>query len=114
MAGFLSDGLYIWYEPQLTYSDGLYTLWGMEDAQKLNGSPTSQSIDLIKTIQPGSAWETAFKGYAMRTGSALPHGLVEQLHRKLLANDRSASLLEYGCLPDWTMASLPSTSVVSP
>jgi hypothetical protein len=113
MASFLSDGLYIWYEPQLTYSDGLYTLWGMEDAQKLNGSPTSQSIDLMKTIQPGSGWETAFKGYAMRTGSALPRGLAHQLHRKLLANDRSASLLEYGCLPDWTMASLHARCATS-
>ena len=105
MASFLSDGLYIWYEPQLTYSDGLYTLWGMEEAQRMKGSPTSQSVDLMKTIEPGSPWETSFKGYAMETGSALPRGLVEQLHRKLLANDRSASLLEYGCLPDWTMAS---------
>jgi len=102
-AGFLSDGLYIWYEPQLTYADSLYTLWGMEDAQRLPGSPTSQSIELMKNIEPGSPWETGFKGYAMRTGSALPRGLVEQLHRKLLTNDRSASLLEYGCLPDWTL-----------
>jgi hypothetical protein len=113
MAGFLSDGLYIWYEPQLTYEDGLYTLWGMEDAQRLKGSLTSQSVDLMKTIEPGSPWETEFKGYAMRTGSVLPRGLAEQLHRKLLANDRSASLLKYGCIPDWTVASLPSTSVVS-
>ena len=106
MAGFLSNGLYIWYEPQLTYADGLYTLWGMEDAQRLEGSQTSQSVDLMKTIELGSPWETEFKGYAMRTGYALPRGLAEQLHRKLLANDRSASLLEYGCLPDWTMATL--------
>jgi hypothetical protein len=105
MASFLSDGLYIWYEPQLTYTDGMYTLWGMENAQRMKRSPTSQSVDLMKTIEPGSPWETAFKGYAMGTGSTMPRGLVEQLHRKLLANDRSASLLEYGCLPDWTMAS---------
>jgi hypothetical protein len=114
MASFLSNGLYIWYEPQLTYADGLYTLWGMEDAQRTKGSPTSQSVDLMKTVEPGSPWETGFKGYAMRTGSALPRGLAEQLHRKLLANDRSASLLEYGCLPDWTMASLQTRSVASP
>ena len=113
MASFLSDGPYIWYEPQLTYADGLYTLWGMENTQKLKESPTSQSLDLMKTIEPGSPWETEFKGYAMRTGSALPRGLAAQLHRKLLAKDRSASLLEYGCLPDWTMASLHAGSVTS-
>jgi hypothetical protein len=113
MAGFLSNGLYIWYEPQLTYADGLYTLWGKEEAQRMKGSPTSQSVDLMKTIEPGSPWETSFKGYAMGTGSALPCGLVEQLHRKLLANDRSASLLEYGCLPDWTMASLHARCATS-
>ncbi|MGA2876412.1 MAG: hypothetical protein ABSE82_12840, partial [Nitrososphaerales archaeon] len=114
MAAFLSDGLYIWYEPQLTYTDGMYTLWGMENAQRMKGSPTSQSVDLMKTIEPGSPWETAFKGYAMRTGSALPRGLAHQLHRKLLTNDRSASLLEYGCLPDWTIGPLHTRHATFP
>jgi hypothetical protein len=100
---FLSGGPYLWYEPQLTYLDGNYSLWGMEDAQQSAGSPTRQSLTLMKSIRPGSLWESGFRGYAMDTGSALPHGLVEQLQRRLIANNRSASLLEYGCLPDWTL-----------
>jgi hypothetical protein len=110
MAGFLSNGLYLWYEPQLTYESGLYTFWGVEETQKSERAPTKESVELMKAVMPGSPWETAFRGYAMTTGSALPQGLVDQLRHKLLANDRSASLLEYGCLPAWTLASTPKLS----
>lgn len=102
MSCFLSGGPYIWYEPQLNYEDGIYSLWGMEEAQRAAESLTSQSAELIKTVHPGSLWESEFRGYAMNTGSVLPRGLVEQLQRRIIANDRSATLLEYGCLPDWT------------
>ncbi len=103
IASFLSDGPYIWYEPQLGYSEGFYSLWGMEEEQLKPGSPTHSSIEQMKSIGPGSEWESGFKGYPMQAGSHVPRGLAEQLRRKLVANDRSASLLEYGCLPDWVL-----------
>jgi hypothetical protein len=103
IAGFLSDGPYIWYEPQLTVADGMYSLWGREEAQRKPGSATHESIQQMKSIVPGTQLESSFKGYGMEAGSPLPRGLVEQLRRKLAANQRSASLLEYGCLPEWVM-----------
>jgi hypothetical protein len=104
-ASFLSDGPYVWYEPQLTIDGHLYSLWGMEEMQQLPGSPTLSSAGEFRDASPGSLRDSNFKGYAFRAGSALPPGLTEQLQRRLMANRRSSSLLEYGCLPDWTTAS---------
>lgn len=105
MAGFLSNSLCLWYEPQLTFDGGLYTLWGSDAALESKDVSRMQVIESIKAAAPGSPWETAFKGYAMGTDSALPRGLVEQLDHKLLANDQAVNLLQYGFLPDWTLAS---------
>jgi hypothetical protein len=101
-ASFLSGGPYLWYEPQLTQIDGMYSLWGMEEQQRLKGSPTNLSTILAKEIEPGSLWESEFRGYAMETGGTFPAGLLAQLQRRLLAKNPMASLLEYGSLPSWT------------
>jgi hypothetical protein len=102
-AAFLSDGPYLWYEPQLAFDGRFYSLWGMEEMQKLSGSPTLASAGELCSASPGSPWDSNFKGYAFRAASRLPRGLTEQLHRRLMASRRSSSLLEYGCLPAWTM-----------
>jgi hypothetical protein len=73
--------------------------------QQLPGSPTLSSASELRDTTPGSPRDSNFKGYAFRAGSALPPGLAEQLQRRLMAKGRSSSLLEYGCLPDWTMDS---------
>jgi len=103
IASFLSDGPFIWYEPQLQFDDQMYSLWGMEPAQLKSGSPTQCSKERLMAAGPGSGWESNLKGYAMNGDAAVPNGLIEQLRRKLMANDRSSSLLEYGCLPDWAL-----------
>jgi hypothetical protein len=102
VASFLSDGPYLWYEPQLTRTDGVYSLWGMEEQQRLKGSPTDLSKTQAREIEPGSPWESEFRGYAMQTGGTFPAGLLAQLRRRLLAKNPMASLLEYGSLPLWT------------
>jgi hypothetical protein len=102
VASFLSGGPYLWYEPQLTRIDGMYSLWGMEEQQRLKGSPTVLSMTHAREIEPGSPWETEFRGYAMQTGGPFPTGLLAQLRRRLLAKNPVASLLEYGSLPSWT------------
>jgi hypothetical protein len=101
IAGFLSGGPYLWYEPQLTYADRMYTLWGREVEQQRPSSPTQQSIEWMKSIESSSLWQEELRGYCVKPGETLPAGLIAQLRRKLIANDRSSSLLEYGALPDW-------------
>jgi hypothetical protein len=45
LAAFLSKGLYLWYEPQMTrVSPGFCSLWGHEDDQKTASSPTLQNL----------------------------------------------------------------------
>lgn len=102
VASFLSGGPYLWYEPQLTQRDGVYSLWGMEAQQSRKGSPTDVSMTSVSEIEPGSPWETEFRGYAMQTGGTFPAGLLSQLRRRLLSKNPLASLLEYGALPSWT------------
>lgn len=102
VASFLSDGPYLWYEPQLTRIDDIYSLWGMEGQQRLKGSPTQLSSTYAEKIEPGSPWESEFRGYAMQTGGTFPAGLLAQLRRRLLAKNPIANLLEYGSLPSWT------------
>jgi hypothetical protein len=102
VASFLSGGPYIWYEPQLNIDNGLYSIWSNEEEQKEQTSPTSRSAEVMKNVTPGSDWEGEFRGYAMKTGDDVPIGLISQLRRRLLSNDRSASILEFGCLPEWT------------
>ncbi len=101
-ASFLSGGPYLWYEPQLAENGGLYSLWGMEEQQRRKGSPTDRNATLAREIEPGSAWETEFRGYATRATGTFPRGLLTQLRRRLIAKSPTASILEYGCLPSWT------------
>lgn len=102
VASFLSGGPYLWYEPQLTITDGTYSLWGMEEEQQLLGSPTDLGRSHAKEIKPGSPWESEFRGFAIQTGGTLPTGLMTQLRRKLVAKNPAFSLLDYGSLPSWT------------
>jgi len=102
VASFLSGGPYLWYEPQLTRIDGIYSLWGMEQQQRRKGSLTDLNATHAKEIEPGSPWESEFRGYAIQTGGTIPAGLLAQLRRRLLAKNPTASLLEYGTLPSWT------------
>lgn len=100
VASFLSGGPYLWYEPQLTLVDDVYTLWGMEGAQRMKGSPTEINTRMARGIEPGSAWESAFRGYAMPVSGSIPKGLMKQLEQRLLEK-AMGSLLEYGALPTW-------------
>ena len=105
-ASFLSDGPYIWYEPQLTLSEGLYTLWGDEEAQKKRVSPTILSKEFVgrsgalRSIDGRSP--ISFLGVPMGIRDPLPEHLVEHLERRLYSSDSRTNLLEYGCVPHFS------------
>jgi hypothetical protein len=102
-ANFLSGGPYVWYEPQLTLNDGLYTLWGDEEAQKKQGSPTALSKKFLAKIsgssRGGRPMAVNFLGVAMATGNPLPERLIELLEKRLRDHDSRTNLVEYGCVP---------------
>jgi hypothetical protein len=104
IASFLSGGPYIWYEPQLNLEDSLYTLWGMEEAQRKPESITSESRAFASMLTPSSDAAAAIQGHVMTTGEALPLGLALQLERKLQTLDTRTNLLEYGAVPAWACA----------
>jgi hypothetical protein len=101
-ASFLSDGPYVWYEPQLTLSDGLYTLWGDEEAQKKKASPTALSKQFVRKAAAsrsvGDHLPLGFLGAPMDFGDPLPDCLVQLLEQRLCDHDSRTNLLEYGCV----------------
>jgi len=102
VASFLSEGPYVWYEPQLGFSDGLYSLWSHEKAQLLPSSPSSIAVAAAKAEAADQSDGSNFRGYAMADGDDLPTGLVNQLRRRLQSKIWQSDLLMYGSLPDWT------------
>jgi hypothetical protein len=102
-ASFLSEGPYLWYEPQLTLNDELYSLWGGEEGQMDRRSLISQSTRVVNAVNEPRAFGTespsALLGTAMDTGEPLPQSLVMLLEQRLSSLDPRTNLLEYGCLP---------------
>jgi hypothetical protein len=105
-ASFLSGGAYLWYEPQLTLRDDVYSLWGNEAEQQAADSASSQAIAYAATL----AGATAFPGIAMQAGDPVPASLVQQLEQRLREKDPRTNLLDYGAIPAtaamqlWTQA----------
>jgi len=102
VASWLSDGPYLWYEPQLSLLDGQYTLWGNEKEQQLAGSLTELSRAAMREAAPGPLFESCFKGYPGRADGTIPAGLIAQLERRLMEK-ANGNLLAYGAVPAWVV-----------
>jgi hypothetical protein len=100
IASFLSDGPYLWYEPQLELSDGAYTLWGNEPAQQSFGSLTMRSREAIRALPPESDCASLFRGYPATASGHFSSGLLKQLEGKLTERS-TGNLLNYGAVPEW-------------
>jgi len=101
-AAFFSGNPYIWYEPQLTLTDGLYSLWGYERFQEKEGSLSRRSMEFVSSLPSRAAGQVApisFLGTAMDIGDPLPDSLVQLLEQRLSNHDPRTNLIEYGCLP---------------
>ncbi len=98
-ACFLSDGPYLWYEPQLTLHDGAYSLWGNEREQQMEESPTTQAAAYATTLEEAAG----FPGMAMRVGDPLPAGMLAMLEQRLQMKDPRTNLLDYGAIPATTV-----------
>ena len=102
-ACFLSSGPYIWYEPQLTLSQGRYCMWGDTESEKAEGSLTSRSAAFVSNLINGNAKDDAqavnFLGTAMDIGDPLPASLVALLEHRRSHRDSRTNLIEYGCIP---------------
>jgi hypothetical protein len=101
-ACFLSGGPYAWYEPQLTLSQDLYSLWGDTESEKADGSLSSRSAAFVSSLMKGNSKSTPavnFPGTAMDVGDPLPDSLVTMLDHRLSYRDSRTNLIEYGCIP---------------
>ena len=99
IASFLSGGPYLWYEPQLNLTDGVYSLWSHEPAQQLEGSLSQRAHSFVEQNRRDGEDSANYLGNAMATGDPLPLSLITLLHQRLSVLDGRTNLLEYGALP---------------
>ena len=102
-ASFLSEGPYLWYEPQLGLSQGRYSLWGDNDPPGSVSAHISRShgqspdTDARRSATPEAP--AVALGTAMDIGDPLPVNLVRLLDQRLSTRDSRTNLLEYGSIP---------------
>ncbi len=109
-ASFLSNGLYLWYEPQLRLSKGLYSLWGGEAAQTSASLGAGRSDEFVASLSSPYLdrrhLPVAFPGSALDVGDPVPDHLLEALEERLRAKDCRTNLIEDGCLPEALLYSM--------
>jgi len=102
-ANFLSNGPFVWYEPQLTLTDGYYSLWGEDESNRPAGRHASPMDDgtlgSIATYVDTRATTSAALGIAMNIGDPLPEPLAALLEQKLSCHNPETNLLEFGSVP---------------
>jgi hypothetical protein len=102
-ANFLSDGPFVWYEPQLTLNEGRYTLWREGGMQSSTCPRAAKSLDdihsPISVCDPSGTVKPMFLGTPLNIGDPLPDSLVELLEQRLSCHDPRTNLLGYGSIP---------------
>jgi hypothetical protein len=106
-ANYLSEGPFVWYEPQLTLEDGDYSLWGKEEGLA-SASPLETDFQrcLFNTDFGGSREcvpPSTFLGTPMNIGDSLPDSLAGLLDQKLTCRNPQTNLLGFGSLPQAAM-----------
>jgi hypothetical protein len=102
-ACFLSEGPYLWYEPQLTLNEDHYSLWGPNGKHQ---TPTVHAVADIHNANHSNGRHdspqesaAAYMGTAIKVGAPLPDGLLQTLRQRLNIRDPRTNLLDYGCVP---------------
>jgi hypothetical protein len=102
-ACFLSEGPFLWYEPQLTLSHGLYSLWGQSETRHptpgLTPATSRNGNHRVETRANGIDHSRAYLGSGMKIDDRLPESLVQMLRQRLILRDSKTNLLEYGSVP---------------
>ena len=102
LASFLSGGPYLWYEPQLNLSNGVYSLWSHEPGQRLDGSLSRLGIEYAEQFTGEAALDASrtplHLGTAIAIGESLPGDLLQALGERLRTLDGRTNLLEFGSL----------------
>ena len=98
-ACYLSSGPYIWYEPQLSQSQGVYSIWGHENRQLHPTSPSSQSAKYVTSAVFGDKVKLDGQGFPVDDEGKLPATLIQRLQSRLVQNDWRTDLIQYGSAP---------------
>lgn len=91
LAAFLNDAPYLWYRNQLTNVEGCLTVWGHEQAQQSDGSPTLSAVREPDEYQ-------ASRGIPYAIGDGLPEWLPERLKDTYAIRRLSRDLIYYGAV----------------
>ena len=96
-ACYLSDGPYLWYEPQLISHADSYSLWGKDKAQ--NETAAFKAAHAEMNAVPQDRLASMITGWPWAGEEGLPPGLLAQLEERLATKGSAANLLSYGVVP---------------
>jgi hypothetical protein len=92
LGAFLSEGAYLWFEPQLQRHDRFLSIWGHEDDQRHPDGPTMRNIASLERDRG----HRCGRGFAARLDGRLPAALIECLTLRAGMRDERTDLLMYG------------------
>jgi hypothetical protein len=95
-AVFFSKARYIWFKPNLTKNSGFWSIWGSEDTQQLDGSPTITATNLVATLDPQQ--QSTGRGVPVGWDGHVPDELIADLTNRNTSLRRETDLLRYGVL----------------
>jgi len=96
-AAFLSESPYLWFQPHLhQHSAGALSIWGFEEKQRRENSPTQRSIlERLKRLDINQ-----IRGVPIGESGAVPEYLCDYLIERKEMMHRSGDLVLYGVAPD--------------
>lgn len=98
VSNYLSQGPYIWYEPQWILEDDFYQSSKSESGRNIADHLTRQSRVTMSAL-PVAAAEEVIGGWPVGGEGAIPYGLLSRMHRKLSEKEPAGNLLNFGVVP---------------
>ena len=98
VSNFLSDGPYIWYEPQWILEGDFYQSSKAESGRGIVDRLTRHSRETMSGM-PVEKAEAAIAGWPVGPDANLPLGLLSRMQKRLLEKVQEGNLLHFGVVP---------------
>ncbi len=96
-AAFLGEMPYAWFRPQLNLADEHLSIWGYQDLQKLERSPTGHALASVASTAEG---DMNPRGLAVSEDGNIPDETIDRLKRAWQEKSRATDLIRYGVVKE--------------
>lgn len=96
IAAFLSDKPYLWFAPNLqTHEEGFYSIWGHEEGQRRQDSPTRCAIQYRQAAES----DDSGRGTPVSMQGDVPETVLAEVMKRKQQNNPLTDLVRYGVVP---------------